>query len=151
LNLTEIEIGNKALNKTLLDTDILSEILKGVNRQVLSQSNTYLQTFGQYTISVITVMEIVRGWHRLQREDRVQRFLAALPTTEVLSIDSSTAELAGRIYADLQRTGQLIGVADSIIAATAIQHDLVLVTGNQSHYQRVQSQGYNSKLDNWRV
>jgi tRNA(fMet)-specific endonuclease VapC len=151
LNLTEIEIGNKALNKTLLDTDILSEILKGVNRQVLSRSNTYLQTFGQYAISVITVMEIVRGWHRLQREDRVQRFLAALPTTEVLSVDSSTAELAGRIYADLQRTGQLVGIADSIIAATAIQHDLVLVTGNQSHYQRVQSQGYNLKLDNWRV
>jgi tRNA(fMet)-specific endonuclease VapC len=151
LNLIEIEIGNKALNKTLLDTDILSEILKGVNRQVLSRSNTYLQTFGQYTISVITVMEIVRGWHRLQREDRVQRFLAALQTTEILSVDSSTAELAGRIYADLQRTGQLIGVADSIITATAIQHDLVLVTGNQSHYQRVQSQGYNSKLDNWRV
>jgi tRNA(fMet)-specific endonuclease VapC len=151
LNLTEIAIVNKALNKTLLDTDILSEVLKGVNCQVLSRSNTYLQAFGQYTISVITVMEIVRGWHRLQREDRVQRFLAALPTTEVLSVDSSTAELAGRIYADLQRTGQLIGVADSIIAATAIQHDLVLVTGNQSHYQRVQSQGYNSKLDNWRV
>jgi tRNA(fMet)-specific endonuclease VapC len=151
LNLTEIAIVNKALNKTLLDTDILSEVLKGVNRQVLSRSNTYLQAFGQYTISVITVMEIVRGWHRLQREDRVQRFLAALPTTEVLSVDSSTAELAGRIYADLQRTGQLIGVADSIIAATAIQHDLVLVTGNQSHYQHVQSQGYNLKLDNWRV
>jgi tRNA(fMet)-specific endonuclease VapC len=147
----EIEIGNKALNKTLLDTDILSEILKGVNRQVLSRSNTYLQAFGQYTISVITVMEIVRGWHRLQREDRVQRFLGAIPTTEVLSVDSSTAELAGRIYADLQRTGQLISVADSIIAATAMQHDLVLVTGNQSHYQRVQSQGYNLKLDNWRV
>jgi tRNA(fMet)-specific endonuclease VapC len=144
-------IGNKALNKVLLDTDILSEVLKGINRQVLLQSNAYIQTFGSYTISVITVMEIVRGWHRLQREDRVQRFLGALSTTEVLSMDSATAALAGRMYADLQRTGQLIGVADSIIAATALQNDLVLVTGNQNHYQRIQSQGYNLMLDNWRV
>jgi tRNA(fMet)-specific endonuclease VapC len=139
------------LDKTLLDTDILSEVLKGINREVLLRSNTYLQTFGSYTISVITVMEIVRGWHRLQREDRVQRFLVALSTTEVLSVDSSTAELAGRIYADLQRAGQLIGVADSIIAATAVQHNLVLVTGNQNHYQRIQAQGYNLTLDNWRA
>jgi tRNA(fMet)-specific endonuclease VapC len=151
LSLTETSIGNKVLDKTLLDTDILSEVLKGVNRQVLLRSNAYLQTFSSYTISVITVMEIVRGWHRLQREDRIQRFLGALSTTEVLSVDSSTAELAGRIYADLQRTGQLIGVADSIIAATAIQHDLVLVTGNQNHYQRIQAQGYNLTLDNWRT
>jgi tRNA(fMet)-specific endonuclease VapC len=139
------------LNKTLLDTDILSEMLKGINTQVLLQSSTYLQTFGQFTISVITVMEIVRGWHRLQREDRVQQFLFALANSEVLLVDIMTAELAGRIYADLQRTGQPIGVADSIIAATALHHDLVLVTGNQKHYQRIQSQGCNLKLDNWRT
>ncbi len=149
--MTDTAIGNKALTKALLDTDILSEILKGMNRKVIARSNAYIETFGQYTISVITVMEIVRGWHRLGREDRVQRFLSALPNTEVLSVDSATAELAGRIYADLQSTGQLIGVADSIIAATALHHDLVLVTGNQNHYQRIQTQGYDLTLDNWRT
>ena len=147
----EFAIAKKALDKVLLDTDILSEVLKGMNPQVLSKANTYLQAFGCYTISVITVMEIVRGWHRLQREDRVQRFLSVLPTTEVLQVETHTAELAGRMYADLQRTGQLIGVADSIIAATALQDGLTLVTGNQQHYQRIQSQGYELKLDNWRV
>jgi tRNA(fMet)-specific endonuclease VapC len=151
LKVIEIEIGKKALNKVLLDTDILSEVLKGVNRQVLLRSNAYLKTFGSFTVSVVTVMEIVRGWHRLQREDRVQRFLLGLSETEVLPVDSATAVLAGRIYADLQRTGQLIGVADSIIAATALQQNLILVTGNQNHYLRIQGEIYSLKLDNWRI
>lgn len=130
------------MDKALLDTDILSEVLKGINPQVLARANVYLEAYDRYTLSVITVMEIVRGWHRLQRNDRIQRFLSTLPTAEVLVVDTPVAVLAGRIYADLQRSGQLIGVADSIIAATALQNDLTLVTGNQAHYQRIQSLGY---------
>jgi predicted nucleic acid-binding protein len=58
--------------------------------------------------------------------------------------------LAGRIYADLERTGQPIGRADPIIAGIAMQHGLLLVTGNQNHYQRIQVLGYDLKLANWR-
>lgn len=53
--------------------------------------------------------------------------------------------------ADLERTGQPIGLADCIIAAIAIQKNLTLITGNLPHYQRLQSLGYNLKLDNWRM
>ena len=59
--------------------------------------------------------------------------------------------MAGRLYADLERTGQPIGLADAIIAAIAIQQDLTLVSGNLSHYQRIQALGYSLKLDNWRT
>lgn len=69
----------------------------------------------------------------------------------MLTIELSDAELAGRIYADLERTGQPIGLADAMIAAIAIQRDLLLVSGNLSHYERIQALGYNLKLDNWRV
>ena len=93
-------------------------------------------------ISVITVMEIVKGFHKLQREDRIEQFLAGLPTVEVLTLDLRSAELAGRIYADLERTGQPIGRADPMIAALALRHGLTLVTGNISHYQRIQALNY---------
>jgi predicted nucleic acid-binding protein len=43
-----------------------------------------------------------------------------------------------------------IGLADSIIAATAIERDLILITGNLSQYQRILVLGYSLKLDNWR-
>lgn len=95
-------------------------------------------------------MEIVKGWQRLQRVDSLWKFLESLRRAETLPVDFAVAELAGRIYGNLQRNGQLIGFADTIIAATALENDLVLVTGNQVHYQRVQGLGYDLKLENWR-
>jgi tRNA(fMet)-specific endonuclease VapC len=53
---------------------------------------------------------------------------------EVLALELSDAQLAGRIYADLERMGQPIGLADVTIAAIAIQKNLILVSGNLSHY-----------------
>ncbi len=38
-----------------------------------------------------------------------------------------------------------------MIAAIALQHDLILVTGNQAHFQRIQVLGYGLKLANWRA
>jgi tRNA(fMet)-specific endonuclease VapC len=139
------------VDKALLDTDIFSEILKGKDPQVVATAINYRALFGRYTISVVTVLEIVKGFHKVSREDRVQQFLGGLPTAEVLSLDLHSAELAGRIYADLERVGQPIGRADPMIAAIALQHDLVLVTGNLSHFQRIPVLGYSLKLDNWRV
>jgi tRNA(fMet)-specific endonuclease VapC len=136
--------------RTLLDTDIFSEILKGVNQQVFTRAAAYQAVYGQYTISSMTVMEIVKGFHKLQREDRIQRLLRMLPSLEVLTIDASVAEIAGRIYADLERVGQPIGRIDPLIAACALQHGLTLVTGNTAHHARVQTLGYSIQLDNWR-
>jgi tRNA(fMet)-specific endonuclease VapC len=138
------------MSKVLLDTDIFSEILKGIDQDVAARAISYHNTFGCYTISVITVMEIVKGFHKLQREDYIQRFLAGITTVELLTLDLRSSELAGRIYADLERTGQPIGRADPIVAAIALHHGLTLVTGNLSHYQRVKSLGYDLKLENWR-
>lgn len=139
------------MDKALLDTDIFSEILKGIDQNVVAKAMAYRATFGHYTISTITVMEIVKGLHKLQREDRIQQFLAGLPTVELLTLDLRSSELAGRIYADLERSGQPIGRADPMIAAIALRHGLTLVRGNLSHYQRLQTLGYALKLDNWRT
>lgn len=139
------------MDKALLDTDIFSEILKGVNQNAVAKATGYRTTFGCYTISTITVIEIVKGFHKLKREDRVQQFLAGLPTVELLTLDLRSAELAGRIFADLERLGQRIGRADPMIAGIALRHDLTLVTGNLSHYQRIQAIGYGLKLDNWQM
>lgn len=138
------------VEKALLDTDIFSEILKGIDPNVVTHATAYRAAYGRYTISVITVMEIVKGFHKLQRDDRLQQFLVGLPTIELLTLDVGSSEAAGRIYADLERTGQPIGRADPIIAAIALQHDLTLITGNISHYRRIQTLGYNLKVANWR-
>lgn len=138
------------MDRALLDTDTFSEILKRVDAQVVRRATEYRSQFGVYAISTITVVEIVKGLHKVQREERLQEFVKGLATVEILTLDVSSAELAGRIYADLERTGQPIGRADPMIAAIAIRNALTLITGNTAHYERIKGLRYDLRLDNWR-
>lgn len=138
------------MNKALLDTDILSEILKAKNAAVVSKAVAYKENFERFTISVITVMEVVKGLHKVGRADALAKFINGLQAIEVIPFEQNCSILAGRMFADLERVGQPIGKADPMIAAIAVQHDLTLVTGNTAHYQRLQELGYSLKLDNWR-
>lgn len=138
------------MRKAALDTDIFSEVVKGKNLVVRARAAAYVAACGPLTISLVTVLEVVKGLHKVQREADVQRFLASLSLLEVLPLDLDIAVLAGRIYGDLERTGQPIGRADPMIAATAVVRDLALVTGNGAHYERIQKLGYNLVLENWR-
>src|SRR5271165_1539537 len=64
------------MRKALLDTDILSEILKGKNETVRQRASAYQAQRGDLTICAVTVMEVVKGLHRLGREEAVGRFLS---------------------------------------------------------------------------
>lgn len=138
------------MNKALLDTDILSEILKGIDPNVVRNATVYRNAFGRYTLSVVTVMEVVRGFQKKQNQGRLQHFLTSLASEEIVPFDQAAAELAGRIAGDLDRIGQVIGKADPMIAAIALGHGLELVAGNTAHYQRIQNLGYPLTLINWR-
>lgn len=119
------------MNKALLDTDILSEILKAKNAIIVSKAVAYKESFERFTISVITVMEVVKGLHKMGLTDALEKFLNGLQAIEVIPFDENCSVIAGRMFADLERVGQPIGKADPMIAAIAIQHDLTLVTDRQ--------------------
>ena len=139
------------MNKALLDTDTLSEISKGIDPVIARHATAYRRAFGHYTLSAISVTEIVSGHQRKQAFQRIAAFLASIASQEVISFDQDAAELAGRIFGDLARTGQPIGMADPMIAAIAIAHGFELVTGNIGHFQRIQQLGYPLTLANWRI
>jgi tRNA(fMet)-specific endonuclease VapC len=139
------------LNKSLLDTDIFSEITKAVDAAVVAHATAYRQAFSRYTISAVTFMEVVRGYQKKQATRQLQKFLTDIATEEVIPFDRADAELAGRIAGELQRTGHSIGLADPMIAAIALTHGLELVTANTAHFQRVQDLGYPLTLVNWRL
>lgn len=138
------------MNKTLLDTDIFSEISKGIDQTVARNATSYRNAFGRYTLSAITVMEVVSGFEKNQSVRRLQAFVASLASEEVIPFDQITAELAGRIEGGLERLGRPIGTADTMIAAIALVHGLEQATGNTSDFQRVQQLGYPLTLVNWR-
>ncbi len=138
------------MNRALLDTDTYSEILKAINPTMALNAATYRQRHGALTVSGSTVMEIVYGFQRVQNVCRLQEFLTAVALEEVLEFERNAAELAGRIAGEWDRTGQTIGKADPMIAAVAVQHGLELVTGDTTHYRRIQQLGYPLALVNWR-
>ncbi len=119
------------MNKALLDTDIYSEVLKAKNPTVTHNATLYRQQHGVYTVSVITVMEVVQGFHRVQNARRLLSFLNAVALEQVIVFDQPAAELAGRISGDLDRTGQSVGLADPMIAATG---DFITERATGWHY-----------------
>ncbi len=142
--------GFRPLNKSLLNTDILSEIGKAVDPVVARNATAYRNAFGRYGFSAVSVTEIVRGFQKKQSFRRLQAFIASLPAMEVIPFTESDGDLAGRIAGELERPGRPIGIADSMIAAIALKHGLELVTGNTAHFQRVQQLGYPLTPANWR-
>jgi tRNA(fMet)-specific endonuclease VapC len=138
------------VNKCLLDTDILSEIGKGIDLTVARHAAAYLSTFGRYTLSTGTALEVIWGLEKRQSIRRLNAFRASLPRMELLPF-AGAADLAGQIGAALDRSGKPIGLADTMIAAIALERGLELVTGNTSDFQRVQQLGYPLILSNWRL
>lgn len=140
------------MNKALLDTDIYSETLKAIDQHVIRNATAYRQAHGLLTFSVITLMEIIQGLRKVGASaQRIQALRTAIGLEEILPFEQVAADLAGQIAGDLDRVGRPIGRCDPMIAAVALTHGLDLVTGNTSHYQRVQQLGYPLTLINWRV
>jgi tRNA(fMet)-specific endonuclease VapC len=106
---------------------------------------------GRLAISVVSVFEVIRGWHRVGKPDRADAFLVWLPSAELLNVDAEAAALAGEIDGALERAGQRVGVADVLIGATAIRAGRTLVTGNTGHYERMKRAGFPLQIENWRV
>jgi tRNA(fMet)-specific endonuclease VapC len=137
--------------KTLLDTDIWSEIFKGKNATVLARSASYLSQHGRHTLTVVTVFEVIQGLQRVNRQDRIDAFRRMLEDIEVLELDQASADLAAVIHGELDRTGHAIDVGDAQNAAIALRHRVCVATGNVRHYARVEGLGYPLIVQNWRV
>jgi len=138
------------MRKSLIDTDIFSEMMRGRDAAVIDRAHAYEAAFPAFTISAVTFMELAKGLHKRGRGDVLDDLLEEVGNVEIVPFDKGTADLAGRISADLESHGQPIGRADPMIAATAIQHDLVLVSGNCDHFNRIVVLGHPLLLEDWR-
>ncbi len=137
------------MTQAILDTDILSEIIRAKNSHVARIAEAYLKHHSRFTMSAMTLTEMVAGWHKIQDAWRTSTLLTFFERHEILPIRVEEATVAGRIIGDLERLGIPIGTMDPFIAATSIVNELPLVTGNMRHFSRIVDLGYPLELLNW--
>jgi predicted nucleic acid-binding protein len=122
----------------LFDTNAISEALKPRPNPELTAWLRGLPREEQFT-SAVVVGELYVAAYRLPARDRWLRRIdgVILPAMTVLGFDVDCAEEYGRLRAALERAGTPIGDVDTQIAATALRHNLTVVTANVRHFQRV--------------
>lgn len=119
----------------LLDTNVLSEFLKKTPNEGVLRWFRETDENEQY-VSTLTIGELQKGVSKLpasRRKNELQTWLDSVIgryDDRILAQDIATAKLWGRLLADLERKGRPIPAVDSLIAATALAHDLILVTRN---------------------
>ena len=123
----------------LLDTDILSNLLKRTPSTALIAKLASIPPEHQFTSS-ITLGELIYGANRLHERsgvllERIESRL--LPNLPALPFDGAAARRYGEVRAELERRGTPIGEADLRIGAIALARELTVVTGNVRHFRRI--------------
>ena len=119
----------------LVDSDWLADFLKG--RALAVRLLSDLMPDG-LAISLVTYAEMYEGiYHGRDAASHERGFLAFLRSVTILPLNRSLLKRFARLRGDLRHQGQLIGDFDLLIAATALQHDLTLITRNVRHFQRI--------------
>ncbi|MDQ2947145.1 MAG: type II toxin-antitoxin system VapC family toxin [Acidobacteriota bacterium] len=137
----------------LLDTNIPSELVRSrpeplVVRWINSQAEELL------FLSAVCIGELRRGFALLpsgKRRDALESWfdddLVPRFRGRILPVTHAVADRWGVIDAAAQRKGVSLNTADGMIAATALEHDLTLVTRNVKDFARLSVPLYNPWTD----
>jgi tRNA(fMet)-specific endonuclease VapC len=134
------------MKPSLLDTDIVSEFLRG-NSKVIVNVDEYLKQFGFISLSIITYYEILNGLLYKDARKQMIRFEEFIALNKVITLTLRMAKTAAAIQAELRKKGNEIGHTDTLIAGIAITSGLQLVTNNTDHFKRIKGLDFT----NWKI
>lgn len=119
----------------LLDTDFVIELLRGRARALRTLSDLGSQ---RLAISLISVGETYEGAFRSANpQQHLGHFRDLLRPFPVLELNDPIMERFAEIRSNLRRRGELIADLDIMVGATALHHDLALLTYNVRHMDRI--------------
>ncbi len=118
-------------DRLLIDTDVLIDYLRGQSEAV-----AYLEALTQdLLISSVTVAELYAGVREGAERSALDLFITVF---EVLPINVEIAVKGGLIRRDYRKSHS-IGLPDALIAATAEQFGITLITLNRKHFPMLSS------------
>ena len=138
--------------KYLLDTNIVSEVGKarphpGVVKW-LSDTDAM-----QTCIASVTIGEITYGIARAPTDERKVQLRTWFTTVKrnyanrILTLNEETFETWGTLYGEAENRGRPVEMLDVMIAATASQHNLIVVTRNIAHFKELPVKLFNPWLE----
>lgn len=127
----------------LLDTNILSDLIRHPKGSVAAR---IAQLDGDaICTSIIVAAELRYGAVKKGSPKLTHQLELVLSRLEVLPWEAPADEAYARLRATLERTGQLIGPNDLLIAAQCLNLGLTLVTDNEREFRRVEG----LTVENW--
>jgi predicted nucleic acid-binding protein len=128
------------VNGWLLDTNVIAEVSGAKPDRKVARWIAF-QPEHRLFLSILTIAEYQKGIHHLppgdKRRPRLQQSVVALEARfsgRVLSVSDQIALRWGTISGEVKRlTGHPPSVIDTLLAATAIEHNLYLATRNTAH------------------
>jgi tRNA(fMet)-specific endonuclease VapC len=128
----------------LVDTDVLSAIMRR-RQAATAKATAYLSLHSQFSFSIITRYEILRGLKAKNASKQIEAFERLCASSNVIALTDAIIVIAAEIYGELHRQGRLIGDADILIAASALANGCGVATNNEKHFKRVPG----LHIENW--
>jgi hypothetical protein len=114
----------------LIDSDVLIWLTRGH-----AGAKARLAQINPWRISTITYLELAQGCRNKDELQRVKRGLA-LQQTQILPLTPAISERASALV-EAHALADGLQLADALIAATALEHSLTLLTGNTKHFAAI--------------
>lgn len=124
------------MKQYLIDTNVIVDYLRKNKRAV-----SFLNSLDQVIISLVTAGEIYQGTKNKQELKKIKKLLKFF---KILPIGERISQLSLSLLEEYTLPSGLL-ILDSMIAATAMQDNLTLVTGNFKHFKMIKG----LKLEKW--
>ena len=111
----------------LIDTNV---VIDNFGNKLPAKAKAFVNSFAP-VVSVVTKIEVL-GWPNATKQ-QLSPLYAFMETAILLSIDEAVIEKTISI-----RQAKKIGLGDAIIAATALQHNLKLMTHNTADFKNIE-------------
>ncbi|MBW2660055.1 MAG: type II toxin-antitoxin system VapC family toxin [Deltaproteobacteria bacterium] len=112
----------------LVDTDVLIWYMRG-NTKALDE----LEKYSNFSISVITYMELVQGMRDKKELTSLRKALKSWDCKIIYLTEEISSK--AMFYVEQHYLSHSVQIADALIGATAVSYGVSLLTGNDKHYK----------------
>jgi tRNA(fMet)-specific endonuclease VapC len=137
------------MDRALLDTCTVSDVIRPASKRratIAQHLKQYLRSHGRLTFSEITCYEILRGLRKKQAVLQEQQFVGFCQHVELIPVSLQVLDRAAALWSEGSRHGKSTDDSNLIIAATALEQQMPLVTSNAAHFDWIKG----LQLLNWR-